>query len=104
MVTPVAEGIESQGVQVLTRSVEQVTWEEMLATDGIVVGNPTRFGGTGWQLKRLFDVTAIMALVLTSAIGGVAGSFLSPYVNATYLRLIAGLGFIGIGIWTLITA
>ncbi|MCZ6873639.1 MAG: hypothetical protein O7G88_08940 [bacterium] len=59
MLTPVAEGIESQGVQVLTRSVEQVTWEEMLATDGIVVGNPTRFGGTDWQLKRLFDVAAI---------------------------------------------
>jgi putative Ca2+/H+ antiporter (TMEM165/GDT1 family) len=49
-------------------------------------------------------LAAAIALVLTSAIGVIAGSFLSQYVNATYLRLIAGIGFIGIGIWTLLTA
>ena len=47
---------------------------------------------------------AAMALVLTSALGVVAGGFLSQYIDATYLRLIAGLGFIGIGLWTIFTA
>ena len=54
--------------------------------------------------KLTVFLAAATALVLTSAIGVVAGSFLSQHVNATYLRLVAGIGFIGIGIWTLITA
>ena len=58
MVEPICAGIQDEGVAVLTRSVDTVTWEEMLAADGIIVGNPTRFGGMDWQLKRLFDVTA----------------------------------------------
>lgn len=54
--------------------------------------------------KLIVFLAAAMALVLTSAIGVVAGSVLSQYVNETHLRVIAGIGFIGIGIWTLLTA
>lgn len=76
MVAPVAEGIAAQGVAVLKRPVEAVTWEEMLAADGIVVGNPTRFGGMDWQLKRLFDVTAIQDFPgpLSGKVGGAFGA------------------------------
>jgi len=41
------------------------------------------------------------ALVLTSAIGVLAGSVVAQYVNPRMLSWVAGLGFIGIGIWTL---
>jgi len=41
------------------------------------------------------------ALVLTSALGVLAGSFVSSYVNERALRWIAGVGFIAIGIYTL---
>jgi NAD(P)H dehydrogenase (quinone) len=58
MVAPICEGIRAEGVEALARAVADVTWEEMCAADGIVVGNPTRFGGVDWQIKRLFDVTA----------------------------------------------
>ena len=54
--------------------------------------------------KLTVFLAAAMALILTSAIGVVAGSVLSQYVSETYLRVIAGIGFIGIGIWTLLTA
>jgi len=54
--------------------------------------------------KLTVFLAAAMALVLTSALGVIAGSFLSQYMNETYLRLIAGLGFIGIGLWTIFTA
>jgi len=76
MVEPVAAGIAEQGVAVLTRPVETVTWDEMLAADGIVVGNPTRFGGMDWQLKRLFDVTAIQDFPgpLAGKVGGAFGA------------------------------
>jgi putative Ca2+/H+ antiporter (TMEM165/GDT1 family) len=44
---------------------------------------------------------ASLALVLTSAIGVAAGSFVSQYVSAKTLQYLAGIGFIGIGVWTL---
>jgi putative Ca2+/H+ antiporter (TMEM165/GDT1 family) len=45
---------------------------------------------------------ASLALVLTSAIGVAAGSFVSQYVSAKTLQYLAGIGFIGIGVWTLL--
>jgi putative Ca2+/H+ antiporter (TMEM165/GDT1 family) len=47
---------------------------------------------------------AALALVLTSAIGVAAGSIVSQYVSEKTLQYVAGVGFIGIGLWTLIKA
>ncbi|ACF13189.1 protein of unknown function UPF0016 [Chloroherpeton thalassium ATCC 35110] len=47
---------------------------------------------------------ASAALVLTSAIGVLAGGFISEHVSERHLQLIAGIGFIAIGIWTLLKA
>jgi len=44
------------------------------------------------------------ALVLTSALGVIVGAVLSQYLNEKYLHLIAGLGFLVIGAWTLYAA
>jgi putative Ca2+/H+ antiporter (TMEM165/GDT1 family) len=41
------------------------------------------------------------ALVLTSAIGVLAGGLVSQYLSSRILSWVAGLGFIGIGLWTL---
>lgn len=41
------------------------------------------------------------ALVVTSAIGVLAGSVVSAYVSERVLRWIAGIGFIAIGFYTL---
>jgi putative Ca2+/H+ antiporter (TMEM165/GDT1 family) len=41
------------------------------------------------------------ALVLASAIGVVAGSLLSQVINVRTMSIVAGLGFILIGAWTL---
>ena len=45
---------------------------------------------------------ASLALVVTSALGVVAGSVLSQHVSDKFLHYLAGIGFIAIGIWTLI--
>jgi NAD(P)H dehydrogenase (quinone) len=76
MVAPICEGIREEGVDVLTRSVTAVRWEEMLAAAGIIVGNPTRFGGVDWQIKRLFDVTAFQDYPgpLAGKVGGAFGA------------------------------
>ena len=41
------------------------------------------------------------ALVLTSALGVVAGAFISEHVSPKVLSWVAGLGFIAVGVWTL---
>jgi len=43
------------------------------------------------------------ALVTSSAIAVVAGSFISRTVPTPMLRTAAGLGFIAVGLWTLLT-
>ena len=47
---------------------------------------------------------ASLALVLTSALGVVAGSAVSQYVSEKFLHYLAGIGFIAIGVWTLVKA
>jgi putative Ca2+/H+ antiporter (TMEM165/GDT1 family) len=41
------------------------------------------------------------ALVLTSALGVLAGSLIAEYVSSKILRWVAGLGFIAVGVWVL---
>lgn len=52
--------------------------------------------------KVLVFLAAASALILTSALGVVAGGVLAQYVSVKYLHLVAGLGFIGIGVWMLL--
>ncbi len=54
--------------------------------------------------KKLLDIFigASLALVLTSAIGVFAGSIISQYINEKYLKIIAGIAFIVVGIWTIL--
>jgi putative Ca2+/H+ antiporter (TMEM165/GDT1 family) len=47
---------------------------------------------------------AALALILTSAIGVAAGGIVSEYVSEKYLRYVAGVGFVAIGVWTLVKA
>ncbi len=44
---------------------------------------------------------ASLALIAASAIGVLAGSYFSQYLNEKYLQYAAGIGFILIGLWTL---
>jgi putative Ca2+/H+ antiporter (TMEM165/GDT1 family) len=54
--------------------------------------------------KYTVFLAASAALVVASAIGVLAGSLLSGYMNTRYLHYIAGVGFIGIGVYTLYNA
>ncbi|MFD2164829.1 TMEM165/GDT1 family protein [Thalassotalea euphylliae] len=54
--------------------------------------------------KWMVFAAASAALVVASAIGVLAGSVLSAYISEKVLAYIAGVGFILIGIFTLIKA
>jgi putative Ca2+/H+ antiporter (TMEM165/GDT1 family) len=51
--------------------------------------------------KWLVFLAASAALIAASAIGVLAGSLLSNYINPKHLSVVAGIGFIVIGAWTL---
>jgi len=45
---------------------------------------------------------AAAALIVASAIGVLAGTFVSNYIGEKALSYVAGIGFIAIGVWTLV--
>ena len=47
---------------------------------------------------------AALALVTTSAIGVLAGSWIAQWIDARTMGWIAGLGFIAVGLWTIARA
>ncbi len=52
--------------------------------------------------KWLVFIGASLALIATSALGVLGGAVISQFVSERTLHLIAGAGFIVIGVWTLI--
>jgi putative Ca2+/H+ antiporter (TMEM165/GDT1 family) len=54
--------------------------------------------------KLTIFLGASLALIATSAVGVLAGAVLTQYVQPTLLHRLAGIGFIGIGLWTLLRA
>jgi putative Ca2+/H+ antiporter (TMEM165/GDT1 family) len=52
--------------------------------------------------KLSIFIGASLALIAASAIGVYAGCFIAEYFNEKQLRIAAGLGFIAMGIWTLL--
>ncbi len=54
--------------------------------------------------KLTVFIGASLALILASAIGVAAGGLISQIISEKNLHIIAGIGFIAIGVWTLIKA
>lgn len=54
--------------------------------------------------KYTVFLAASAALIVASALGVLAGSLLTEYINEKYLHYVAGVGFIGIGVFTLYNA
>ena len=59
--------------------------------------------GRGVSKLTVFSGASV-ALICASAIGVAAGGLLSAYISEKHLRLIAGAGFMVIGLWTLLKA
>ena len=54
--------------------------------------------------KLTVFIGASFALIVASAIGVLAGGVISQYISEKHLHYIAGIGFVGIGVWTLFKA
>ena len=52
--------------------------------------------------KLTVFVASALALVFASVIAVLVGAYISKYINPKILSLIAGIGFILVGIWTIV--
>lgn len=58
MAEAVVEGVRSvKGIECAFKPVAEVSNDDMVAADGIIVGSPTYFGQMAAQVKELFDIT-----------------------------------------------
>jgi putative Ca2+/H+ antiporter (TMEM165/GDT1 family) len=53
--------------------------------------------------KWVIFAGAALALVLTSAIGVLVGAQVERFISPRTLKIVAGVGFIAIGVWTLVS-
>lgn len=85
-------------------------WRVFLAVFGTVfvaeLGDKTQlatmlFAADGEVSRVTVFVAASLALVLSTALGVLAGTVLAAYISPRLLHLVAGAAFIAIGAWTL---
>ena len=55
MAESIAEGLKQEQVEVNIREVKDVTADDLLLSDAIIVGSPTYYGSMTADIKRLFD-------------------------------------------------
>ncbi len=57
----------------------------------------------GTSLMTVF-VAASAALIASTAIGVAAGAVIASYIDPKWLSYVAGVAFIGVGVWTILQA
>ena len=90
----VAQGAASvEGAEVTSRPVEEVTPDELLAYDALILGSPVYYGGPAAEIKSLLDASVRHHGKLDGKVGGAfatCGVF-GGGVETTILDLIAAL-------------
>jgi NAD(P)H dehydrogenase (quinone) len=67
----VVRGVRSvQGVECKYKSVAEVSNEDLIAADGIIVGSPTYFGQMAAEVKTVFDISNEVYGQLEGKVGG----------------------------------
>ena len=61
------------------------------------------FSAKGEASKWLIFAGSATALVIAAAIGVVVGAGLEKVISPATLKIVAGIGFIGVGLWTLLS-
>ncbi len=66
----VAKGLqESDGVQCLVKPAEDVTNDDLVASDGIIAGSPVYYGAMAAEMKAVFDRSVIVRNQMQDKIG-----------------------------------
>ena len=60
------------------------------------------FAAKGETSKWVVFLAASLALILAAAIGVLVGGVVERYISPRTLKIVAGAGFIAIGLWTIV--
>jgi len=60
------------------------------------------FAAEGKASKWLIFAAASLALILAAGLGVLAGGVIERFISPRTLKVIAGIGFIAIGVWTIV--
>ena len=78
MANAVAEGVNSvDGVNAVVKQAEEVTSEDMTASDGLIIGSPVHMGAMDWRVKKFIDTICSGLWMQDRLIGKVGGVFTS---------------------------
>ena len=70
----VAQGAQGQKGEVVVKPVQEMTSQELLSYDGIIIGSPTYYGSMAWEIKRLLDESVAFHGDLYGKVGGAFSS------------------------------
>jgi NAD(P)H dehydrogenase (quinone) len=70
----IADGAKSAGSQVTIKEIDQITAQDLLNFDGIIIGSPTYYGLPAAQIKELLDQSVQYHGQLSDKIGGAFAS------------------------------
>ena len=78
MAGAVAEGVDSvDGVNSVVKKAEEVTADDMTASDGFIIGSPVHMGAVDWRVKKFIDTVCSGLWMQDQLIGKVGGVFTS---------------------------
>lgn len=83
------------------RGLTVVFWSVFLAEMGDKTQLATMMFSAEGRDPYIVFIGSAVALILTAGIGVVAGNWLSSRIDPSYIKILAGAGFILIGVWTL---
>ena len=93
MAKAIEEGVRSQGIKVVRKTVNRVTLKDLLEADGIILGSPTYYGTMAAQMKALLDKSVKYHGKLEGKVGAAFSSCggLGGGVETTVLDLLRAL-------------
>lgn len=76
MAESVASGADSvPGTQTQIRYADEVTEEDMLTSDAVIVGTPVHMGSPDWRIKKMIDTICSQLWMKDKLIGKIGGVF-----------------------------
>ncbi len=85
MAEAVAAGVTSvTGCQAVLKEALEVTYDDLVASDGLIVGTPVHMGGMDWRVKKFIDTVCSAVWMKDAMVGRAGGVFAcgSGYGNA----------------------
>ena len=78
MANAVADGVNSvDGVTSVVKKAEEVTADDVTASDGLIIGSPVHMGSVDWRVKKFIDTVCSGLWMQDKMNGKVAGVFTS---------------------------